>query len=100
HASADMVLLSEQLPHLVDGVRTARRTLAIIRQNLTWALLYNLLALPAAAAGYVPPWLAAIGMSLSSLLVVLNALRLRQGRETSGAADTTPLAPAATASGA
>lgn len=100
HASADMVLLSEQLPHLVDGVRTARRTLAIIRQNLAWALLYNLLALPAAAAGYVPPWLAAIGMSLSSLLVVLNALRLRRGRETSGAADATPLAPAATASGA
>ena len=48
----------------------------LIRQNLRWALFYNLAALVPAALGYVPPWLAAIGMSLSSLLVVLNALRL------------------------
>ncbi len=77
HASADMVLLSEKLPHLVDAVRTSRRTLQIIRQNLAWALLYNLLAVPLAAAGWVAPWMAAIGMSGSSLVVVLNALRLR-----------------------
>jgi len=77
HASADMVLLSEQLPHLVDAVRTSRRTLAVIRQNLLWALVYNLVAVPLAAAGFVAPWMAAIGMSSSSLVVVLNALRLR-----------------------
>ena len=78
HASADMVLLSEQLPHLVDAVRTSRRTLAVIRQNLGWALAYNLVAVPLAAGGHIAPWMAAIGMSASSLVVVLNALRLRQ----------------------
>jgi Cu2+-exporting ATPase len=76
HASADMVLLSESLPHIVDGVGMARRSLAIIRQNLIWALVYNLLALPLAAMGMIAPWMAAIGMSASSLVVVLNALRL------------------------
>ncbi len=79
HASADMVLLSEQLPHLVDAVGTSRRTLAIIRQNLGWALVYNVIAVPLAASGQIAPWMAAIGMSASSLVVVLNALRLRQG---------------------
>jgi len=77
HASADMVLLSGLLGHLVIGVRQARRTLRIIRQNLGWALAYNLIAVPLAAAGLVAPWMAAIGMSLSSLVVVANALRLK-----------------------
>lgn len=77
-ATADMILLSENLRHIPAGVRVARRTMNIIRQNLAWALGYNLIAVPAAAAGFVPPWLAAIGMSLSSLIVVLNALRLRR----------------------
>ncbi|MDQ7074563.1 MAG: heavy metal translocating P-type ATPase [Gammaproteobacteria bacterium] len=77
HASADMVLLSENLLHLSEGVKMARRTLNVIRQNLAWALLYNLVALPLAAMGLVAPWMAAIGMSASSLLVVVNALRLR-----------------------
>jgi Cu2+-exporting ATPase len=81
HASADMVLLSEQLPHLADAIRTSRRTLAIIRQNLVWALVYNLVALPLAASGWVAPWMAAIGMSTSSLVVVVNALRLRSQRD-------------------
>lgn len=76
HASADMVLLSEQLPHIVDGLIMSRRTLLVIRQNLVWALMYNLIALPMAAAGMIAPWMAAIGMSLSSLIVVVNALRL------------------------
>lgn len=78
HATADMVLLSEQLPHLVEAVTRSRRTLWVIRQNLAWALVYNLIALPLAMAGWVAPWMAAIGMSSSSLLVVLNALRLRK----------------------
>lgn len=76
-AAADMVLLSERLGHLPQAVRMAKRTLGIIRQNLAWALLYNVLAVPLAAAGWIAPWMAAIGMSASSLLVVVNALRLR-----------------------
>ena len=78
-ASADMVLLSGRLGALAEGVRLARRTLAVVRQNIAWAVGYNLLALPAAAAGWVAPWMAAIGMSASSLVVVLNALRLGRG---------------------
>ncbi|MDD3608737.1 MAG: heavy metal translocating P-type ATPase [Halothiobacillaceae bacterium] len=78
-ASADMVLLSENLSQIPLGRRYAARTLAVVRQNLAWALGYNLIAIPLAAAGYVQPWLAAIGMSASSLLVVMNALRLKKG---------------------
>jgi Cu2+-exporting ATPase len=77
-ASADMVLLSEHLPHLPRAVEMARASLRIIRQNLGWAVLYNIVALPLAAMGYVAPWMAAIGMSASSLIVVLNALRLNK----------------------
>ncbi|MBW7470193.1 heavy metal translocating P-type ATPase [Marinobacter sp. M216] len=73
---ADAVLLNGQLIQLVEALKTSRLTRRVIRQNLMWALVYNVCALPLAAAGMVPPWLAAIGMSLSSLVVVLNALRL------------------------
>ena len=76
--NADMVLLSDHLPHLAEGVVAARRMLRVIRQNLIWAGGYNLVALPLAAAGHVLPWMAAIGMSASSLAVVVNALRLRR----------------------
>lgn len=79
-AAADMVLLSERLPHLAQAVMMARKTRTIIRQNLAWALLYNLFAVPLAASGWLVPWMAAIGMSASSLLVVVNALRLRGTR--------------------
>ena len=77
HASADMVVLSERLAVLAEGVRKARAMRAVIKQNLAWAILYNLSAVPLAAAGLVAPWMAAIGMSLSSLVVVFNALRLK-----------------------
>ncbi len=80
-ASADVVLLSENLTHLQIAVEKSRQTLSIIKQNIAWAIGYNLLALPLAAAGFIAPWMAAIGMSLSSLIVVLNALRLKGGRE-------------------
>ncbi|MFO7529838.1 MAG: heavy metal translocating P-type ATPase [Marinobacter sp.] len=73
---ADAVLLNGQLMQLVEALNTSRQTRRVIRQNMIWALAYNLCALPLAAAGLVPPWLAAIGMSASSLIVVLNALRL------------------------
>jgi len=72
------VLLSSGMDAIVRSRELARRTIRIIRQNLAWAAGYNLLAVPAAAMGFVPPWAAAIGMSLSSLLVVVNALRLRR----------------------
>jgi len=79
--SADAVLMAPRLDALPDAVTVSRRTVAIIRQNLAWALAYNLVALPLAALGFVPPWAAAIGMSASSLLVVANALRLRRGND-------------------
>jgi len=73
---ADGVLLGDSLAPLADAAATARRTLRIIRQNLAWASLYNLVAIPAAAAGLLDPWLSSIGMAASSAIVVLNALRL------------------------
>ncbi|USR41676.1 cadmium-translocating P-type ATPase [Ectopseudomonas hydrolytica] len=74
--SADAVLLSNRLSSLVEGLKLARRTRRIIIENLSWATLYNGLVLPFAALGWITPIWAAVGMSLSSLLVVLNALRL------------------------
>ena len=77
-AGADIVLLNDDMSVIPAAVRQARRTAAVIRQNLWWASVYNLIAVPLAAAGFVTPWLAALGMSLSSLLVLANALRLRK----------------------
>ncbi|WP_439888727.1 heavy metal translocating P-type ATPase [Pseudomonas sp. MBLB4123] len=74
--SADAVLLSNRLSSLVQAFDLARRTRRIIVENLAWASLYNGLVLPFAALGWITPIWAALGMSLSSLLVVLNALRL------------------------
>ena len=73
---ADSVLLNDRLEVIADALDIARRTKAIITQNLRFSLVYNLLALPLAAAGMIPPWLAAIGMTTSSLIVIFNALRL------------------------
>lgn len=77
-ASADMILISNNIEHIYHGYQIAVKTLHIIKQNLSWALLYNVIAIPAAAMGYVEPWVAAIGMSASSLVVVINALRLNR----------------------
>ena len=74
--AADLVLTGRSLQRVPQAIGVARRTQRVIRQNLGWALGYNLLALPLAAAGWVTPWLAALGMALSSLAVTLNALRL------------------------
>jgi Cu2+-exporting ATPase len=74
--TADVVILSDALPRIGEAIRHARRTLSVVRQNLGWATVYNAVAIPAAALGYVTPLLAAIGMSVSSLVVVINALRL------------------------
>ncbi|MBS0578226.1 MAG: heavy metal translocating P-type ATPase [Proteobacteria bacterium] len=74
--NADMVLVADALSPLPAAIRVTRRMRAIMRQNLAWAAAYNLAAVPMAVAGWLQPWVAAVGMSLSSLLVVLNALRL------------------------
>ncbi|HEB82497.1 MAG TPA: heavy metal translocating P-type ATPase [Gammaproteobacteria bacterium] len=79
-AAADMILISNNIEHIYHGLKIASKTLGIIRQNLSWALLYNITAIPAAAAGYVEPWMAALGMSASSLVVVINAMRLNRIR--------------------
>ncbi|WP_374581329.1 heavy metal translocating P-type ATPase [Pseudoduganella sp.] len=75
---ADCVLLDARLPLLVDTARSAGRTMRVIRQNLAWATLYNVLAIPAAAIGLLNPWLSGVGMAASSAIVILNALRLRR----------------------
>jgi len=74
--NADMILLNNNLDTLAHAFILAAETSSVIRQNLVWALAYNLLALPVAAAGLVAPWQAAVGMSLSSLAVVANSLRV------------------------
>ncbi len=76
--SADIVVTGASLAPLTRLATLAETTLRVIRQNLAWAVSYNALAVPVAAAGLVPPWAAAVGMSASSLVVVLNALRLRR----------------------
>lgn len=78
--AADLVLASPSLQRIPAAIALARRTRRVVRQNFAWALGYNLLALPLAAAGLVTPWIAALGMALSSLTVTLNALRLLRVR--------------------
>jgi Cu2+-exporting ATPase len=78
-AHADAVLLSPQLWPVAETARAAGRAMAVIHQNLAWAMLYNVVAIPAAAMGWLNPWLSGAGMALSSAVVVANALRLRRG---------------------
>ncbi len=75
-AQADFVVLGERLAAVLDAWTLARRTLRIVRQNLVWAAVYNAVCVPLAVLGWLPAWLAGLGMGASSLLVVLNALRL------------------------
>ena len=76
--SADVIMLGNSLAPVMTALQLSNATMRIVRQNLVWAVVYNATALPLAMAGMVPPWLAAIGMSASSLIVVLNALRLNR----------------------
>ena len=76
-ASSDIVLLSERLIEVAHALELSRRGMSVMRQNFAWAIAYNLIAVPLAALGWVSPWLAALGMSASSLIVVANALRLK-----------------------
>ena len=75
-AQSDLVVMGDRLGTVAQTLAQARRTLGIVRQNLWWAAVYNAVCVPLAVAGWLPAWLAGIGMALSSLLVVLNALRL------------------------
>jgi Cu2+-exporting ATPase len=75
--AGDLLLLDNAWLAVPRAVAVARRARQILRQNLAWAAGYNLVAIPIAALGWLPPWLAALGMSLSSVLVVLNARRVR-----------------------
>lgn len=77
-ANSDFVVLSDNLQLVQQTVLLARKTLRIVRQNLLGAVLYNAVSIPLAMAGWMPAWLAGLGMALSSLLVVLNAARLAQ----------------------
>jgi Cu2+-exporting ATPase len=72
---ADAVIASNRPADLLRALHTARRTLRIVRQNLAWALIYNLVCIPLALVGWLPPWAAGLGMAASSLLVIANALR-------------------------
>jgi Cu2+-exporting ATPase len=76
HSRSDLVVLNRQLLSISQTFTHARKTLRIVRQNLGWAVAYNLITVPLAIAGYMPAWAAGLGMASSSLLVVLNALRL------------------------
>ena len=77
-AGADAILTANSLEPLVYLLRSAIKTRLIIKENIAWALLYNVVAIPVAMLGWVNPWVAGIGMSLSSLFVTLNAWRLRK----------------------
>jgi len=75
-ARADLVLMGDRLDHVVQTLKLSRRTLRVVRQNLAWAALYNALCVPLAMLGWLPAWLAGLGMALSSIGVVLHSLRL------------------------
>ncbi|MBS0485939.1 MAG: cation-translocating P-type ATPase, partial [Proteobacteria bacterium] len=91
-AAGDIVLDGARLPMLAQARAIARETLAVLRQNQRWALVYNLAVVPFGALGFVPPWLAAIGMSMSSLVVILNALRIgRRVHESAQISASTPM---------
>jgi Cu2+-exporting ATPase len=79
--AADIVLTSPSLLRIPQALALARRTRRIIKQNLAWAIAYNLLALPLATSGTLKPWQAALGMAASTLLVTLNALRLSRSKD-------------------
>jgi Cu2+-exporting ATPase len=75
-ARSDIVLISNDLRDLIYAVKVTAKSLSLIRQNIGWAVLYNVIAIPAAMTGLLAPWHAAIGMSVSSIIVVLNSLRI------------------------
>jgi P-type Cu2+ transporter len=75
-ARSDFIIQGGRLDGVAAVLVQARRARAVVRQNLSWAALYNAVCVPLAVAGMMPPWLAGLGMAASSLFVVLNAARL------------------------
>jgi Cu2+-exporting ATPase len=80
---ADLLILGDRLHSLTEARRLSLRALKVVRQNLVFAIVYNLLSIPLALAGVLPPWLAGLGMAASSVVVVLNAMRLAPSSGTS-----------------
>jgi Cu2+-exporting ATPase len=78
-SKSDLVLMGASLLVVAQSVKLARHTLRVVKQNLVWAAAYNALCVPLAVLGWLPAWLAGLGMALSSLWVVLNSLRLTKG---------------------
>ncbi len=78
-SKSDLVLMGGSLLVVAQSVKLARHTLRVVKQNLVWAAAYNALCVPLAVVGWLPAWLAGLGMALSSLWVVLNSLRLTKG---------------------
>jgi Cu2+-exporting ATPase len=75
-AHSDLLVLGAHLGAVASALAVSRRALRVVRQNLGWALAYNAVCVPLAVLGYLPAWLAGLGMAVSSLVVVLNAMRL------------------------
>jgi P-type Cu2+ transporter len=75
-AQSDFVIQGGQVMEVVAALKQARATMKVVKQNLAWAAIYNVVSVPLALVGWMPPWLAGLGMAGSSLLVVGNALRL------------------------
>jgi Cu2+-exporting ATPase len=78
-SQSDLVLMGSSLLVVAQSVKLARHTLRVVKQNLAWAAAYNVVCVPLAVLGWLPAWLAGLGMALSSLWVVLNSLRLTKG---------------------
>ena len=78
-SKSDLVLMGGSLLVVAQSVKLARKTLRVVKQNLVWAAAYNALCVPLAVVGWLPAWLAGLGMALSSLWVVMNSLRLTKG---------------------
>ncbi|WP_246427823.1 heavy metal translocating P-type ATPase [Paenibacillus phyllosphaerae] len=76
--TADVTLMRDDLNGIADAILLSRKTMANIKQNLFWALAYNVIGIPIAASGFLAPWVAGAAMALSSVSVVLNALRLQR----------------------
>ena len=93
---ADFVVLGDSLELVLQACLLSRRTLQVVRQNMAWAAAYNAVSIPLALAGFMPAWVAGLGMALSSLLVVMNAARLARSLPLAATKHTgTPAAPAA-----
>jgi Cu2+-exporting ATPase len=75
-SAADFVIQGDALANIAQAVVLARKTVRVVRQNLLWAAVYNFACIPLAMVGWLPAWLAGLGMATSSLLVVVNAMRL------------------------